>query len=111
MGRGNSKSLDWGFLDMSLDMILSELTVDEIWVEDLYTLVIDKYVELSKHKVIRKNHYPRNRFRSALSQSRLLSRGWDCKQRVKTSFLKIEGEKIMVRKTPYKAFRVGETND
>jgi len=111
MGRGNSKSLDWEFLDMSLDMVLSELTVDEIWVEDLSALVIDRYVKLSNHKVIRKNYYPRNRFQNALSRSRLLLRGWDCKRRVRTSFLKIEGEKRMVRKSQSKAFRVGETND
>jgi len=108
MGRGNIRRLDWSAIDASLDEVLSELSVDEIWVEDLLCRVIDRYVKLSKHNVFYHNTYPKKRFLSALSSKRLLDRGWTCKRRSKFSFLKINGEKRRISNRKMKAFRSSE---
>lgn len=105
---GSMRKLDWAAIDASLDEVLSELSVDEIWVEDLTCHVIDRYVMLSGHKVILHNHYPKRRFNSCVSKKRLLSRGWVSKRRTRYSFIVIDGKKCRTGTRKRKAFRRGE---
>jgi len=108
MGRGNIKSLDWKIVDASLDMVLSELAVDEIWLEDLTCFVIDKYVRLSRHHIIQHNTYPKKRFQNCVTKKRLLERGWECKRRHKSFFVTIDGKPKPFSKQQTKTFRIGE---
>jgi hypothetical protein len=108
MGRGNIKSLDWKMADASLDMVLSELTVDEIWLEDLTCRVIDKYVQLSRHHVIQYNTYPKSRFQNCITKKRLLEKGWECKRRTSHYFVTISGNPKPFPRQRTKAFRIGE---
>tara|TARA_R110002050_G_scaffold97936_1_gene203574 strand:- start:674 stop:1045 length:372 start_codon:yes stop_codon:yes gene_type:complete len=108
MGRGNIKKLDWQILNVSLDQVLSEISVDEIWLEDLTCPVIDRYIMLSGHRVIHHNTYPKKRFQMAISTKKLLDKGWICKRRSRYHFLKIDGEKRRIKTRKMKAFRIGE---
>lgn len=105
---GSMRKLDWAAIDASLDEVLSELSVDEIWVEDLTCHVIDRYIILSGHKVVHHNTYPKKRFQNALTKKRLLKKGWICRRRCKYSFLKIGREKRRIKHLKLKAFRIGE---
>ena len=108
MGRGNIKSLDWKIADASLDIVLSELTVDEIWLEDLTCFVIDKCVQLSRHHIIQYGTYPKKRFQNCVTKRRLLERGWECRRRHKNFFITIDGKPKPFSKQQSKAFRIGE---
>ena len=108
MGRGASRKLYWDKCVYSLDAVLDELVLDEIWLQDLTCRVIDRYCKESGHAVIFKNQYPTKRFQMVVSTNMLLSRGWKCKRRNKYSFLKVNGVKERVKTRKIKAFKIGE---
>lgn len=102
---GSCKRLDWPSLSLAIDEVLLFLEVDEIWLEDLYPKVIDRYQKISGHNVMNRNSYPINRFRTALTKEAFSKRGWIVKQRRKRILLSL-GE--IVYRTKNKAFRIGE---
>lgn len=106
MGKGASKSLDWNAGCQAMDEVLSTMTEDSFWVEDIIPRIIDRYQKLSGHKVVNRNHYPQKRFQVITSNKEFLKRGWSCKRRVKTTFLEIGGEKRKVKANKRKAFRI-----
>ena len=107
MGVGNIRSLDWNAGYQAMDEVLSTMTEDSFWVEDIIPRIIDRYQEISGHTVVHRNDYPRKRFANMASNRAFLKRGWSCKKRVRTTFLKIDGEKRKVKAKKRKAFRVG----
>tara|TARA_R100001230_G_C5660189_1_gene164897 strand:+ start:483 stop:851 length:369 start_codon:yes stop_codon:yes gene_type:complete len=106
MGRGASRSLDWDAGNQAMDEVLSTMTENSFWVEDIMPRIIDRYQELSGHKLVNRNHYPTNRFVVIASNKAFLQRGWSCKQRLRTTFSKIDGEKRKVKAKKRKAFRI-----
>ncbi|MEK9697893.1 MAG: hypothetical protein VW270_19145 [Candidatus Poseidoniales archaeon] len=109
MGRGAMKKLNWFAVNESIDIVMSNLEVDEIWIEDLIPKVIDLYEAISGHRVIIKNSYPLRRFSQTLTTPALLKRGWECKHRMRTQFI---GEpKRMKRGKKRKAFRIVKKNE
>ena len=52
---GSCKRLDWPSLSLAMDEILLQLEIDEIWLEDLYPKIIDRYQKISGHNVINRN--------------------------------------------------------
>ena len=106
MGRGASRNLDWNAGCQAMDEVLSTITKDSFWVEDIMPRIIDRYQELSGHKVVNRNHYPQKRFANLATNRAFLKRGWSCKQRVRTTFLKIDGENRRVKGKKRKAFRI-----
>ena len=106
MGRGSSRSLDWNAGRQAMDEVLSNIEEDSFWVEDIMPRIIDRYQELSGHKVVNRNHYPQRRFATLATNGAFLKRGWSCKQSVRTTFLKIGGEKRKVKAEKRRAFRI-----
>jgi hypothetical protein len=106
MGIGNIRSLDWNAGRQAMDEVLSNIEEDSFWVEDIMPRIIDRYQELSGHKVVNRNHYPQKRFANLATNRAFLKRGWSCKQRVRTTFFKIDGEKRRVKGKKRKAFRI-----
>ena len=90
-----------------MDEILLQLEIDEIWLEDLYPKIIDRYQKISGHNVINRNKdsYPIPRFRVAFTKEAFSKRGWAVKKRRKRIILSL-GE--IVYRTKNKAFRIGE---
>ena len=105
MSRGAARKLDWPSLSLAMDEILLQLEIDEIWLEDLYPKVIDRYQKISSHNVISKNSYPIARFSAAFTKEAFSKRGWAVKQRRKRILLSCEE---VVYRTKNKAFRIGE---
>lgn len=104
---GSCKRLDWPSLSLAMDEILLQLEIDEIWLEDLYPKIIDRYQKISGHNVINRNKdsYPIPRFRVAFTKEAFSKRGWAVKKRRKRIILSL-GE--IVYRTKNKAFRIGE---
>ena len=108
MGRGASKSLCLKSANTALDNTLYNISIDEIWIEDLVPKVIDEYQKISGHKVVYNNYYPRKRFQTIVSKLRLSKRGWECKKRYKTVYINVGDETVMHRTRKTKAFRIGD---
>lgn len=106
MGKGASRSLDWNAGCQAMNEVLSTITEDSFWVEDIMPRIIDRYQELSGHKVVNRNHYPLRRFATLATNGAFLKRGWSCKQRLRTTFSKIDGEKRKVKAKKRRAFRI-----